>query len=97
MLGYRARPPVGDAADGLTDDIIAAIEAAPGGPFNVRGLREAGFDSNAVGKRTRLPRGVGHELHDVQQQLSLRAAGPGERQINNQQPQGLRRQFQAAA
>jgi phospholipase C len=87
VLGYRARPPIGDGADGLTDEMIAAIEGAPGGPFDVRALREAGFDSNVVGKRTRLPKGVGHELHDVQQQLAVRADGPGGRKINS--PRGF--------
>jgi phospholipase C len=83
VLGYRARAPINDGADGLTDEVIAAIEAAPNGPFNVRGLREAGFAPNAVGKMTRLPKGVGHEVDDVEQQLSVRADGPAQRQITS--------------
>jgi phospholipase C len=87
VLGYRARPPFSDGADGLTDEMIAAIQAAPGGPFTVRALREAGFPPNALGLMTRLPKGVGHEVHDVAQQLSARAAGPGGRTINS--PRGF--------
>ena len=83
VLGYRARAPINEGADGLTDEVIASIEAAPGGPFKVRGLRQAGFEPNAVGKMTRLPKGVGHELDDVKQQLSVRADGPAQRQINS--------------
>lgn len=83
VLGYRARPTfnqVGDGANGLTEDVIKAIQAAPGGPFVVRALRGAGFAANSLKLKTRLPLGVGHEFHDVAQQLSERTAGdkPGE-------------------
>ncbi|MDO8706231.1 MAG: alkaline phosphatase family protein [Sulfuricaulis sp.] len=87
VLGYRAQAPFSDGADGLTAEMIEAIEQAPKGPFDVRGLREAGFAKNAVKKMTRLPKGVGHEVHDVAEQLSVRAAGPGDRQINS--PKGF--------
>jgi len=91
VLGYRARPGFNDGADGLTDAMIAQIEAAPNGPFNVRRLAEAGFPPNAVNRMTRLPKGVGHELHDVTQQLSIRASGPDNRQINS--PEGFVNNF----
>lgn len=87
VLGYRARNGFNEAADGLTDAMITAIEAAPKGPFDVRSLREAGFAKNDVEKMTRLPKGVGHELDDVAEQLSVRTAGPGGRQINS--PKGF--------
>lgn len=87
VLGYRAQAPFQDGADGLTDDMIAAIEAAADGPFDVRRLREAGFPPNAIGLMTRLPKGVGHELHDVAEQLSVRATGPDGQQINS--PKGF--------
>ena len=62
VLGYRAA--LGDGADGLTPEMIAAIETADqevrppdttapiegggGGPFDVRKLKEAGFAKNAL-------------------------------------------------
>jgi phospholipase C len=82
VLGYRARGDINDGADGLTDAMITAIEAAPNGPFDVRGLREAGF-----AKKTRLPMDVGHDSQDVAEQLSVRTVGPDGRQINS--PQGF--------
>ena len=87
VLGYRAGTAINDGADGLTDAMIQAIEAAPDGPFNVRNLREAGFEKNAVNLMTRLPQGVGHDLDHVAQQLSVRTAGPNNRQINS--PKGF--------
>jgi phospholipase C len=87
VLGYRAGGDINDGADGLTDAMIAAIEAAPNGPFNVRGLREAGFAKNDVQMMTRLPKAVGHEVHDVAEQLSVRTPGPGVRKINS--PKGF--------
>ncbi|HMQ16193.1 MAG TPA: alkaline phosphatase family protein, partial [Phycisphaerae bacterium] len=87
VLGYRARPPINDGADGLTDGVIGAIEGAPNGPFDVRGLREAKFPPNEIGLMTRLPKGVGHEVHDVDQQLSVRIPGPGGVTINS--PKGF--------
>jgi phospholipase C len=88
VLGYRARGDINDGADGLTEAMIKAIEEAPNGPFDVRDLREARFAKNAIGKMTRLPKSVGHEVEDVEQQLSVRANGPGgKRQINS--PKGF--------
>lgn len=87
VLGYRAQGDINDGADGLTGAIIAKIRADPNGLFNIRRLRDADFLENAVKKRTRLPLGVGHELADVAQQLSVRTAGPGDRQINS--PKGF--------
>lgn len=91
VLGYRALAPLNDSADGLTTDLISAINTAPKGPFNVRQLRAATFEKNAAGLMTRLPKGVGHELHDVQQQLSIPASGPNNRTINS--PQGFVENF----
>lgn len=92
VLGYRANVGVNDGADGLTDAIITAIEGAEGGPFNVRDLKGAGFDANAVGLKTRLPKGVGHEVDDVAEQLKFRANGVnGGGQINS--PKGFVENF----
>ena len=98
-LGYRARSPINDGADGLTDATIAAIEAAsprepvvldpdmPSAPlplYDVRPFREANFPPNDAGMMTRLPRGVGHDFAAVTEQLgSGRVPGPGGRQINS--------------
>ncbi|HKR00311.1 MAG TPA: alkaline phosphatase family protein, partial [Pyrinomonadaceae bacterium] len=87
VLGYRAQAHMNDGADGLTSELITKIEAAPNGRFAVKGLRGASFAKNAAGKMTRLPKSVGHELHDVAEQLSVRIAGPGNRQINS--PKGF--------
>lgn len=87
VLGYRARGVINEAADGLTDATIKAIQAAANGPFVVKGLKEAFFAKNAVGKMTRLPKGVGHEVHDVAEQLSVGTTGPGDRRINS--PKGF--------
>lgn len=81
VLGYRAQQPINDGADGLSAAMIKEINKAPNAlpnePFEVRGLREGGlFPFNDVGKRTRLPKSVGHETHDVKQQLSEQTAGP---------------------
>lgn len=81
VLGYRAAR--GDGADGLTPEMIAAIESAAPGGFDVRRLAEAGFAKNAQGRMTRLPLSVGHELHDVTQQLGQRITGPEGRTINS--------------
>ena len=87
VLGYRSRKDIRDGADGLTTRMVTAIETAPNGPFDVRSLRRAGFKPNSIGKMTRLPKKVGHELDDVTQQLSIRAAGPDDRKINS--PKGF--------
>ncbi len=90
VLGHRARGDVNDGADGLTDEIVSAIQNTAHGndaPFTVRALREAGFPKNAAGLMTRLPKGVGHELADVAEQLSARIDGPNGRQLNS--PQGF--------
>jgi phospholipase C len=91
VLGYRALARIGETADGLTSDLIGKINTAPKGPFNVRQLREAGFEKNAAGMMTRIPKSVGHDTHDVQQQLSVRATGPNERSINS--PEGFVENF----
>jgi len=96
VLGYRAQAPISDGADGLTPELMEVINAAvdthdptsaaePGVEHlpPVHPLRKAAFEPNALGLRTRIPKGVGHELEDVTQQLSGRIAGPNGRQIND--------------
>jgi phospholipase C len=90
VLGYRAQPPISDGADGLSQEVIDAIQATPE-QHKVRPLREAGFPPNAVGKMTRIPKGVGHEREDVAQQLAGRISGPDGRQIND--PKGFADNF----
>ena len=48
----------------------------------VRPLRKSAFPLNARNLRTRIPKGVGHDLADVRQQLSGQIEGPG-RRIND--------------
>jgi len=91
VLGYRAQGPAPDGADGLTEAAIAAIEAADGGQHKVRALSQAGFDKNALGLMTRIPKGVGHELEDVREQLAGRAPGADGRLIND--PKGFVENF----
>lgn len=86
VLGYRALPPISDGADGLTAGLISVIQGSGEGHV-VRPLRNAGFDPNVLGFRTRLPKGVGHELEDVTQQLSGIMDGPAGRRIND--PKGF--------
>ena len=87
VLGYRAQGSPGDGADGLTAAMIAAIQAGDGAPHQVRKLRDAGFPANVLNLKTRIPKGVGHSFQDVAQQLSARASGPDNRQINS--PKGF--------
>lgn len=104
VLGYRARAPISDGADGLTPEVVAAIDAAalavqplpaadPGDdPLPpVHPLRRARFEANAVQRRTRIPKGVGHELADVTQQLAGRVDGPDGTKIND--PRGFMDNF----
>jgi phospholipase C len=76
VLGYRANDAINDGADGLTKELITAIEGAPGGPFDLRDLQEASFAANAVNRKTRLPKSVGHDVKDVAEQLQFRVPGP---------------------
>lgn len=104
VLGYRAQAPTNDGADGLTPEMMEAIGAAaiavqplppaePGAePLPaVHPLRLARFLPNEIGLRTRIPKGVGHELDDVEQQLAGRVDGPGGRKIND--PRGFMENF----
>jgi phospholipase C len=93
VLGYRAQPPFNDGADGLTQAMVDKINAAPEGPFAIRAMREAAFKSNDFGLKTRLPKSVGHETHDVKQQLEKKTAGPeGHPTINS--PKGFIENFE---
>jgi hypothetical protein len=69
--------------------MVEAIKNAPNGPFVVRNLHDADFDKNKALLMTRLPKRVGHELSDVQQQLRFRFPAPGadNRTINS--PKGF--------
>lgn len=84
----------GDGSDGLTLPLLDAIEAVPSGlrpPYKVRQLRHAEFARNPIGLRTRLPKGVGHEFVDVQEQLSEQTDGPDGSRINS--PKGFVENF----
>lgn len=87
-----------DQADGWTPDLVAAVNARaeafrppppqqPGVHFDtsppVQALRDSAFDTNALGLRTRLPKGVGHEFADVTEQLADQIDGPEGRRIND--------------
>jgi len=82
VLGYRA---TGDGSDGLTPPIVESIEGKgklPGSTlFKVRNLKDAQFPANKLDFMTCLPASVGHEFHDVQQQLGGRISGPGARPL----------------
>jgi phospholipase C len=87
VLGYRARGDINDGADGLTDAVVGAVESTDE-HHKVRLLRdEAKFPLNDARKRTRIPKGVGHELDDVAQQLAGRINGLGGQQLND--PKGF--------
>ncbi len=49
----------------------------------VHPIRNSAFAPNTLGLRTRLPKGVGHELADVTEQLAGQIDGPGGRTIND--------------
>jgi phospholipase C len=91
VLGYRARGATPDGADGLTDATIAAIQAANGGQYQVRALNKAGFAANALRLMTRIPKGVGHTLEDVREQLAGQAQRVDGGQIND--PKGFVENF----
>lgn len=90
VLGYRAMLPQPDGADGITPGLIAAVKSTAGA-YDMRPLRNASFALNAAKRRTRIPKGVGHELADVTQQLSGQIDGPGGRKINS--PDGFVNNF----
>lgn len=75
VLGYRSMPAQAEGGDGITQHLIDTIAAGPEG-HSMRPLRNAGFNVNAAGLRTRLPKGVGHELDDVTEQLAGRITMP---------------------
>jgi phospholipase C len=105
VLGYRSPPGSTEGADGLSQEVIQAIGAADDGRvrppsrtptaprFHVRNLKDAGFAVNEVGLKTRLPKGVGHALRDVAQQLSFRTTVNGGRSINS--PRGFVENFKS--
>lgn len=95
-----------DAADGWTPELVAAVNARaelfrPPPPTQpgvhadsnppVGPMRTSAFPLNNLNLRTRLPKGVGHELSDVTEQLAARIAGPQGRQIND--PSGFINNF----
>jgi phospholipase C len=90
VLGHRAQ--LDDREDGLSEDVIRAIESTPGAkaderPFKVRRLAEAGFAANSLGLKTGLPTTVGHDAADVVQQLRFQIDGPRGSRINS--PRGF--------
>lgn len=91
VLGYRARGDINDGADGLTDAIVAAVQSTTE-HHKVGLLRDdANFPENDIQKMTRIPKGVGHDLEDVAQQLSGRIDRDGEAQLND--PKGFADNF----
>ena len=93
VLGYRAQAPISDSKDGLTPPIMDAVNRAadPGYPPNattlppMHPLRLSNFPLNhpeVSRRRTRIPKGVGHGLADVTQQLAAQIDGPDGRKLN---------------
>jgi hypothetical protein len=70
---------------------MAAIEVADGGQHKVRALSKAGFTANTLGLMTRIPKGVGHDLEDVREQLAGQALTADGRVINT--PKGFVENF----
>jgi phospholipase C len=100
VLGYRAQAPISDGADGLTDELMAAVNAAFAAPHPttvlpegvtplppMHPLRRSAFDPDEKGHMTRILNSIGHELDDVRQQLAHQIDGPAGRKIND--PQGF--------
>lgn len=98
VLGYRSLDPISDGADGWSSELMAAVNQAalaveplpapdPEPRPPVQPLRNAKFRANAEGFLTRLPTGVGHELADVSEQLSVKMPGPAGHPIND--PRGF--------
>jgi phospholipase C len=90
VLGYRAQLPWQEDSDGLTAELMGFLES-PHPPFDkgfaIPKLKDSDIPENSVGKKTALPRHVGHGLSDVSQQLSKWMQTPEGRYINS--PKGF--------
>jgi phospholipase C len=95
-----------DEADGWTPSLVAAVNARaeasrpppptqPSEHFDTNPpahpIRKSAFALNDLRYRTRLPKGVGHELADVAEQLAHRMDGPDGKRIND--PSGFVNNF----
>jgi phospholipase C len=79
VLGYRGQLPGANGGDGLSAELLQT-------------LQQAGFTLPPLGRstlqvKTQFPVAVGHELHDVAEQLAHRLPGPGGRTLLS--PQGF--------
>jgi len=73
VLGYRAQLPGGAASDGLRPELMQTLQDA--------GYTLPRLAQSALTVKTQFPVAVGHELHDVAEQLKHRLVGPGGRSI----------------
>jgi phospholipase C len=74
VLGYRARLPNAENADGLTDELLDFLKS--------KKLSLSDIPRNYFNLTTKFPISVGHHLADVTQQLCTRATLPSGRAIN---------------
>jgi phospholipase C len=73
VLGHRALLPGGSGVEGLTPELLQVLQDA--------GYPLPRLAQSALTVKTQFPVAVGHELHDVAEQLKHRMAGPGGRGI----------------
>ena len=73
VLGYRAQLAGAAGADGLTPELLQQLQVA--------GYTLGPLAQSAFSVKTQFPVAVGHELHDVTEQLGHRMSGPGGRTI----------------
>jgi phospholipase C len=73
VLGYRAQLPGGGSSNGLSNELLQFLQA--------QGYTLPRLAQSALTVKTQFPIGVGHELHDVAEQLEHRLTGPGSRPI----------------
>lgn len=79
VLGYRAQLPRPNGGDGLSAELLQALQQAG---YTLPPLRQS-----ALTVKTQFPVAVGHELHDVAEQLAHRLPGPDGRTLLS--PQGF--------
>jgi phospholipase C len=93
VLGYRAALAGRAPTDGLSADLRGFLQQQG---FPVRPMSAVPrITANAAGLKTAFPRGVGHGLADVAQQLSARLTTPAGRSINS--PAGFVENFRGRA
>ena len=73
VLGYRAQLPGVAGSDGLTPELLQSLQDA--------GFALPPLAQSKLLVKTQFPVAVGHELHDVAEQLAHRLQGPGSRTI----------------